>query len=92
MKASSLFKAFDFGKIVKSANSAVSTFNKAIPVYKQLTPVVKNVRSAFNSVKSVKKASADAIIKDIKAFERPISHFKNSTLTRSNIDNLTFFN
>lgn len=92
---SSLFNGFSLEKIVSGANSTVSFVNKAIPIYKQVTPVVKNVRSAWNSVKSVQNAAKEAVIKDVKSFERPVTIFRKKTIDevrgKLNLDTLTFF-
>lgn len=93
--ASSLFKAFSLDKIISGGKSVTSFVNKAIPIYKQSMPIVQNVRSAWNTVSSVRKAARDEVIKDIKAFERPVSHFKKKSVSdargKLDIDGLTFF-
>lgn len=91
----SLFSGLSLEKLVSGANSTVSFVNKAIPVYKQVTPVVKNVRSAFNAVKSVQTAAKEAVVKDIKTFERPTTIFRKKSIDETrgklNLDTLTFF-
>lgn len=91
----SLFNGLNLEKIISHANNGVALVNKAIPIYKQMTPVVKNVRSAFNSVKSVQNAAKEAVIKDIKSFERPVSVFRKKSIDevrgKLNMDTLTFF-
>lgn len=91
----SLLSGFNLTKLISGANNTVAFVNKAIPIYKQVTPVVKNVRSAFNSVNSVKKAAKDAVINDIKSFERPTTIFKKKSISgargKIDLDSLTFF-
>ncbi len=93
--ASSIFKSFSLDKIISGGKTAANFVNKAIPIYKQSMPIVQNVRSAWNTVSSVRKAARDEVIKDIKAFERPVSLFKKKAIseTRGKIDTdgLTFF-
>ena len=69
------------------------TINKAIPIYKQVSPIVKNVKDAFNTVNSIKEASKEATIKEVKELERPISNFKKKTTDnrKDSLDTLTFF-
>ena len=55
--------------------------------------IVKNVKDAFNTVNSIKEASKEATIKEVKELERPISNFKKKTTDnrKDSLDTLTFF-
>lgn len=91
---SSLFKGLNFSKVVSGVNNTLNIVNRAIPIYKQVTPIVKNVKSAFNTVGSIKEASKEAKIKEMKSLERPVSVFKkenNGERGKINLDTLTFF-
>ena len=93
--ANSFLKSLSLDKIISGGKGAANFVNRAIPIYKQTLPIVQNVRSAWNTVSSVRKAARDEVIKDIKAFERPISLFKKKAISESrgkvDIDSLTFF-
>lgn len=80
-------------KIIGGLNSTIGTVNKVIPIYKQATPIIKNVKSAFSTVNTLKEATKEAEIKEIKSFERPITNFKKKTnnLRTNSLDTLTFF-
>lgn len=94
LESGSLFKGFNFSKVVSGVNNTLNMINRAIPIYKQVTPIVKNVRSAFSTVGSIKEASKEAQIKEMKALERPVSVFKkenNSDRGKVDLDTLTFF-
>ncbi len=85
--------SFNLSKIFGGLNSTIGTINKAIPIYKQVSPIVKNVKDAFNTVNSIKEASKEATIKEVKELERPISNFKKKTTDnrKDSLDTLTFF-
>lgn len=91
----SLLKGFSFSKIVSGVNNTLNVVNRAIPIYKQVTPIVKNVKSAFNTANSIKHASEEAKVSEIKAFERPVTTYKKnnngSERGKINLDTLTFF-
>ena len=91
----SLLNGLNLSKIVSGVSNTVGMVNKAIPIYKQVTPIVKNVKSAFKSVTSIKEATKEANIKEIKAMERPKTNFKkiyhNNDRSEFNLDTLTFF-
>lgn len=88
---------FNLSKIVSGVNGTLNFVNRAIPIYKQVSPVIKNVRSAFNTVGSIREASKEAKVKEIKALERPVSVIKKQKNSISedrgkiNLDTLTFF-
>lgn len=92
---SNLFKGLSLTKVVSGVNNTLNFVNRAIPIYKQVTPIVKNVKSAFSTVGSIKEASKEAKIKEMKAMERPVSVYKkeNNGSSRGNVnlDTLTFF-
>lgn len=85
--------SFNLSKILGGLNSTIGTINKAIPIYKQVSPIVKNVKDAFNTVNSIKEASKETTIKEVKKLERPISNFKKKTTDnrKDSLDTLTFF-
>ena len=58
-----------------------------------MSPIVKNVKDAFGTVNSIKEASKEATIKEVKAMERPISNFKKKATDnrKVSLDTLTFF-
>lgn len=95
LESGGLFKGLNFTKIVSGVNNTLNIVNRAIPIYKQVTPIVKNVKSAFNTVGSIKEASKEAQLKEIKSMERPVSVFKkensNDERGKINLDTLTFF-
>lgn len=87
-------EGLNFTKIVSGVNNTLNIVNRAIPIYKQVTPIVKNVKSALSTVGTIKEASKEAQLKEIKAMERPVSVFKKETNEergRINLDTLTFF-
>lgn len=85
--------SINLSKIINSVSSTASTFNKVIPIYKEVSPIVSNVRKAFKSFNSIKEASNEAMLEEVKSLERPINNFKkkNTSNERSNLDTLTFF-
>ena len=95
LESGSLLKGFSLSKIVGGVNNTLNLVNRAIPIYKQVSPIVKNVRSAFSTVNSVREASKEAKVKEMKALERPVSVFKKANVSEErgkiNMDTLTFF-
>lgn len=90
-----LFGNLNFTKIVSGVNNTLNIVNRAIPIYKQVSPIVKNVKSAIGTVGSIKEASKEAQVKEMKALERPVTVFKKTTNSNErgkvNLDTLTFF-
>lgn len=95
LNSSGILKGFNLSKIVGGINDTLNVVNKAIPIYKQVSPVVKNVKDIFNAGKSIKDASKESIVREQKAFERPIinTRKKDNSNNRGkfNLDTLTFF-
>ena len=95
LNSSGLLKGFNIGKIVGGINDTLNIVNKTIPIYKQVSPIVKNVKDVFNAGKSIKDAAKESVIKEQKAFERPVTNNKRIIGTQDrgkiNLDTLTFF-
>lgn len=95
LNSGSILKGFNLSKIVGGINDTLNIVNKTIPIYKQVSPIVKNVKDVFNAGKSIKDAAKESVIKEQKAYVRPVVNNKRTINTEDrgkfNLDTLTFF-